>query len=221
MHSDSFSETQHSPRTRDILHTGHPAHTANKRTNGGPSWYSRRHIPYATPCAFHECNVGMDFHGRSCCCVPGAGTHTCVPAHIAASAGTRMLASPYRRVAWCAKMGALQCAAHTARTGQIMASLRQRTHFSASARGLPLPLAAPLRQGQGTWDSGPAQPPYWKAFFTIARHRPMANISFSSNVPVSFFRISLMIFQHNCVACIPSIISFQCQPLDLAHSLLL
>ena len=75
MHSDSFSETQHSPRTRDILHTGHPAHTANKRTNGGPSWYSRRHIPYATPCAFHECNVGMDFHGRSCCCVPGAGTH--------------------------------------------------------------------------------------------------------------------------------------------------
>ena len=77
MHSDSFSETQHSPRTRDILHTGHPAHRANKRTNGGPSWHSRRHIPYATPCAFHECNVGMDFHGRSCCCVPGAGTHMC------------------------------------------------------------------------------------------------------------------------------------------------
>ena len=147
--------------------------------------------------------------------------HTCVPAHIVASAGTRMLASLYRQVAWCAKMGALQCAAHTARTGQIMASLRQRTHFSASVRGLPLPVAAPLCEGQGTWDNGPAQPPYWKAFFTISRHRSLANISFSINVPVSFSRISLMVFQHNSVAFIPSIISFQCQPLDLAHSLLL
>ena len=87
MHSDSFSETQHSPRTRDILHTGHPVHTASKHTNGRgqraelvPTPYATPcATPYATPCAFHEATPCAFPWSKLLLCSRCRHTHACQP----------------------------------------------------------------------------------------------------------------------------------------------